>query len=201
MRTLATPLVSLLVVLGLPHQADSQMVMGGAVGVVQSRQLRDRAADSETRTGFLVGAWADVTTPASPLHVLAEVAYVRRGGTFPLGGLAGLSGDVEADYLATTVAGQVGFGVGPVGALIYAGPTFEAPLRTRSAPGLGAAYANPADQSFSVTAGAGLRWHGPRWVVRAEARIVEGLSSAFSGAAGEYRHRSVEVLLRVGMTR
>jgi hypothetical protein len=198
MRTLAASLVSLLVV-GLPFRAAGQTILaGGALGVVESRQLRERAADSETRTGFLAGVWADVLTPARPLHVLAEVAYVRRGGTFPLDGPSGLKGDVEADYLSTTVAPLLWLGVGSIGAFLYAGPTFETPIRTRSAAELRAAYANPSDQGISATAGAGLEWLGPRWVVRGEARVVEGLSSAFSGAAGEYRHRSIEVLLRVG---
>jgi len=199
MRTLATSLVSLVVVLGLPHRAGAQSILAGAVaGVVESRQIRERGADSDARTGFLAGAWADIPTPALPLHVLAEVAYVRRGGTFPLGDPADLLGDVEADYLATTVAPLVRIGIGLFAAFVYAGPMFETPLRTRSAAALRTAYANPSDQGISATAGAGLEWLGPRWVVRGEARIVEGLSAAFSGPAGEYRHRSVEVLLRVG---
>lgn len=199
MRTLAAFLVSLAVALGLPRGAASQSIaLGGLAGVVESRQLRERAEDSDTRKGFLAGAWADIPTPARPLHVLAEVAYARRGGTFPLGGPSGLTGDVETDFLASTIAPLLRFGIGPVGAFLYAGPTFEVPLRTRTAAALRAAYANPSDQSVSGTAGGGLEWRGTRWVVRCEARIVEGLSSQFSGAAGELTHRSVEMLLRVG---
>ncbi len=199
MRTLAASLVSLVVLLTLPEEAVSQSVLaGGVAGLVESRQIRERAEDSETRAGFLVGAWADIPTPTRPLHVLAEIAYVRRGGTFALGGPSGTVGDVEADYLATTVSPLLRFGADAVGVFVYAGLTFEAPLRTRIAPGLAAAYSEPSDQSISATAGAGLEWQSSRWVVRGEGRIVEGLSAAYANAAGDYRHRSFELLLRVG---
>jgi len=64
-----------------------------------------------------------------------------------------------------------------------------------------AAYASPSDQAFSATAGAGLEGRLDGWAVRGEGRVVEGLSSAYSGSAGEIRHRSVEVLLRLGKRR
>lgn len=206
MRTLTRPLVSLVALVAslavAAHPASAQsVVVGGVAGVSRSRQLRDRAADSSSRTGFVAGAWVDVASPVAPLHFLAEAAYARRGGTFPLGGPAGLTGDVESDWLAATVAPMLSAGIGPVAVYAYGGPTLEVPVRTRTAAALRTAFATPSDQGLSVTAGAGLeaRWDG--WSVRGEVRLVEGLTSAYSGSAGEIRHRSTEVVLRVGKRR
>ena len=206
MRTLASPVVSLPAVAVLlaaapgPARAQS-VVVGGVVGVVKSRQLVQHASDSESRRGFVAGAWVDVETPEPLLHVLAEAAYVRRGGHFPLGGPSGLSGNVESDWLAATVAPLLSAGIGPVGVYVYGGPTLEMHVRTRSAAALRNAYATPSDQGLSVSAGAGLEGRMGGWSVRGEGRIVEGLSPAYSGSAGDVRHRSMEVLLRVGRRR
>jgi hypothetical protein len=206
MRTLTSPMVSLPAVAVLlaaaPGPARAQSVVAGAViGVTQSRQLVQQESDSESRRGFVAGAWVDVETPEPLLHVLAEAAYARRGGRFPLGGPGGLTGEVESDWLAATVAPALHVSIGPVAAYAYGGPTLELHVRTRSAAALRNAYAIPSDQSFSVTAGGGLEGRMGSWSVRGEARIVEGLSSAYSGSAGDVRHRSMEVLLRVGKRR
>ncbi len=206
MRTLARPMVSLLalatlvVVSPLPSRAQS-VVVGVVAGANRSREILKHASDSESRSGFVAGAWVDMETPKRPLHVLAEAAYARRGGRFPLGGPSGLTGEVESDWVAVTVAPLFHVGIGQVAAYAYGGPTLEMPVRTRTAAELANAYAAPSDQGFSVTAGAGLEGRMDGWSVRGEARIVEGLSSAYSGSAGDLRHRSLEVLLRVGKRR
>ena len=102
MRTLARPMVSLLALAALlavppsPSRAQS-VVVGGMAGANRSIELLERAADSESRNGFVFGAWVDVETPKPLLHVLAEAVYARRGGRFPLGGASGLTGEVESD--------------------------------------------------------------------------------------------------------
>ncbi|HSW29026.1 MAG TPA: hypothetical protein VLH75_05945 [Longimicrobiales bacterium] len=203
MRTLARPMVSLLALAALfgatpsPGRAQS-VVVGGVGGANRSRELLERAADSELRNGFVVGAWVDVETPKPPLHVLAEAAYARRGGRYPLGGASGLTGVVESDWVAVTVAPVFHVGIGPLAAYAYGGPTLEMPVRTRTAAELQNVYAAPSDQELSVTAGAGLEGRMDGWSVRGEARIVQGLSSSYSGSAGDIRHRSVEMVMRVG---
>jgi hypothetical protein len=146
----------------------------------------------------VAGAWVDVETPKPLLHVLAEAAYARRGGRFPLAGPSGLTGVVESDWIAVTVAPVLHVAAGPAAAYAYGGPTLEMHVRTRTAAELGNAYATPSDQCLSVTAGAGLEGRMDGWSVRGEARVVQGLSSSYSGSAGDIRHRSVDVLLRVG---
>jgi hypothetical protein len=206
MRTLTKPMVSLavlaaLVALPSGHSAAQSILVGGVAGRAESREVRDRAADSDTRSGFVVGAWTEVTSPVPFVGALAEAVWVRRGGAFPLGGPAGLRGDVESDWLAMTVAPVLRGGVGPVHLYVYGGPTVELPLRTRTAAELRSAYAAPTDQGFAVTAGAGLGVRSGRWSVQGEARRVEGLSTAYSGSAGDVRHRSTELLVRVARSR
>lgn len=217
MRTLTRPRVSsptraLFVFLGAaapavlfaagPNPAAAQsMALGGVAGLTRSRQLLERAPDSQRRDGFTVGAWVDVPTPAPLLHVLAEASYARRGGRFPLAGPSGVTGEVESDWITSTVAPTLRVGVGPVAAYVYGGPTLELHARTRSAAALRNAYATPSDQAFSATAGAGLEGLVSSWSFRGEVRVVEGLSAAYSGSGGDIRHRSLEVVLRVGMER
>ncbi|MDP2954866.1 MAG: hypothetical protein Q8N53_00480 [Longimicrobiales bacterium] len=198
-RIFTTLLVALALLPATPVTSAAQpVVVGGVLGRAESRQLRERAEDSEPRAGLVAGAWLEIETPTRLVHVLAEGVYVRRGGTFPLGGPGGLSGNVDSDYLALTVAPSLHVALGPMAAYAYGGPTLEMPLRTRTVTELGNAYANPSDQGLSVTAGAGLEARASRWVVRGEVRIVEGLTSAYSGSVGDFRHRSTEILVRVG---
>lgn len=206
MRTLSRSTVPLLALAALlvlsPSPSRAQSVVAGVVaGANRSREILKHASDSESRSGFVAGAWVDVETPRPILHVFAEAAYARRGGSFPLAGPSGLTGEVESDWVAVTVAPVLHVGIGPVAAYVYGGPTLEMPVRTRSAAELQNVYAAPSDQGLAVTAGSGLDGRMKGWSVRGEIRIVEGLSSAYSGSAGDLRHRSVEVLLRVGKRR
>ena len=216
MRTLTIPRVPLLgdilirpsaalaalILAAAPVAAAAQSVtLGGVAGLSRSRQILERSSDSEPREGFVAGAWMDVQTPKPLLHVLAEATYARRGGRFPLAGSTGLAGNVDSDWVTFTAAPMLHVSMGPVAAFAYAGPTLETHVRTRSAAALGNAFATPSGQGFSATVGAGLEGRLEAWSVRGEARVVEGVSPAYSGSAGDIRHRSVEVLLRVGRRR
>lgn len=187
----------------IPAAAQS-LTLGGSAGLIRSRQLMERTSDSDPRDGFVAGAWMDVQTPLPILHVLAEAGYARRGGRFPLAGpagLTGLTGTVESDWITFTTVPVIHVSAGPVGAFVYGGPMLELHVRTRTAAALRGAYATPSDQGFAAIAGAGLEGRLDDWSVRAEARVVEGLSAAFSGSAGDIRQRSYEVLVRVGRRR
>jgi len=200
MRTLTRVLVSLATLASVPCVANAQSVIGGLAGRVESRQLRDRGEDSDTRAGAMVGAFVDVQTPVAPLSILAEAFYAQRGGRFDLGGTSGLQGQVQADVLGFTVAPTLHAGIGTVSVYAYAGPMVETPVRTRFTGELAPAYRNPTGQIFAVTAGGGLGVRSGVWSVRVEARVVEELSAAFAGAAGDFRHRSKEILVRLGRT-
>jgi hypothetical protein len=167
-------------------------------GRVESRQLRDRQEDSKTHTGFMAGAFVDVQTPVAPLTVLAEAFYAQRGARYDLGAAAELEGQVQSEVVGFTLAPTFHVRVGPVSAHVYGGPTMETPLRTQAPTELEPAYRSPAGQIFAVTAGGGVAVRTGIWSVRLEARVVEQLSAAFSGALGDFRHRSTEILVRVG---
>ena len=213
MRTLTTAMVSLaagvtatLVLIALllvpePATAQQRVVTGGVAGLVRSRQLADGGEESEPRTGFLVGAWVEVGTPVSFLHVLAEAAYVRRGGRVTVGGPAPVLGEVESDWITATVAPVARLGRGPAAVFVYAGPTLEVPARTRTVAPLQNRYASPSEQALAVTAGVGVGIASGRWEVRAEARRVEGLTSVYDSTGGSLRHRSTEMVVRVGRAR
>lgn len=196
MRTL--PLMATLVLLAAPAPVRAQGLRGVGLfgGSVESRQIRTREGESDRRTGILAGAFVDVPVSGGLWSVLAEAEYVERGGKFT-GDADG--GEVEADYLAATVAPEWHVDVVFVGAFLYGGPTLELSMRTRSSANLAGAYQNPAGQVFSVTAGGGVELRVlPTYAFRLEVRHVEGLSPAFTGDAGDFKHRSTEILVRVG---
>jgi hypothetical protein len=195
MRTLLLVLATLVVVAPRGLSAQGLRGVGLLVGDVESRQTRPREDDSGSRNGIVAGAFVDVRI-SGPWSVLAEAAYAQRGGRYPdePGG-----GEVEADYLDMTVAPEWHLDIGFVGAFVYGGPTGEFSLRTRYSPNLASAYQNPAGQVLSATAGAGVELRIPAiYAFRLEIRHVEGLSPAFTGDAGDFKHRSTEILVRVG---
>lgn len=181
--------------------AAQAVTVGGVAGLSRSRQILERSSDSDPRDGFVAGAWMAVETPKPLLHVLTEAAYARRGGRFPVAGPTGLTGNVDSDWVTFAAAPMLRVAMGPVAAFAYAGPMLELHVRTRSAAALRNAFATPSDQGFSAVAGAGLEGRLQGWSVRCEARVVAGMSPAYSGSAGDIRHRSAEVLLRVGRRR
>lgn len=200
-RALVVPLLAAAMAAAPIPVASQSVTLGATAGLSRSRQILERESDSDPRDGFVAGAWMDVQTPQPLLHVLAEAGYAQRGGRFPLagpGGLTGLTGTVESDWITFTTVPVLHVAAGPAAAFVYGGPMLELHVRTRSAAALRNAYATPSDQGFSAIAGVGLEAHTAGWVVRGEARVVEGLSAAYSGSAGDIRHRSYEVLVRLG---
>jgi len=181
-----------------PAPLSAQRVLiGTQVGLVSSRQLVRGADPSEERTGFLAGAFVEVATPASWVGALAEASFVRRGGRFVLHG--GQAAEVRADYLVFSISPVLRSRLGPVSLFAYGGPSLETHLQARAAAELAAAYREPSDQIFSAQLGAGMEVALSGTLrLRLEARHVEGLSPAFESSAGEFRHRSRELLLRLG---
>lgn len=202
MRTLATLMVSFgtaLAVLPVPSSAQS-VVLGAVGGPSYARLVQDRAGDSEERSGFTAGAFVEVQTPVPLLRVLAEAAWIQRGGRYPTGGWGVGGGEVTADYVAVTVAPTVMAGVGALSVFAYGGPSVELHVRTRASADVAAVYREPAPQLFAVSAGVGFAIRVSGWEVRGETRQVEGLSRAYAHDEGDFRHRATEVLVRLGRT-
>lgn len=184
---------------GLNAQSPADGPAFGVVaGPVDAIQVRKRAPDSDGHSGFLVGAWADVPTPARWLTVLAEATAVRRGGEYDQGPDLPVA-VVDADYLALSLFPALRLGLGPVSLTAYAGPSLDVHLRSRSAIPLQQAFREPSTQVFSGVVGAGVEVSRGRAVFRLEARRHQQISSAYSGAVDGLRHRSTEIVARVGM--
>lgn len=199
MRTLV--LGALLTLLAGPATVSAQVLRGVGVfaGSVESRQLRPREPDSDPRTGLLAGGWLDLQLPGSTWSVLAEAAWVERGGTYP--DVTPSPGEVVVDHVVFTLAPEFHLDVAFVGAFAYGGPSLELPVRTRASDALEPAFREPATQVVSVTGGAGIEWRLPEtFAFRLELRHVEGLSPAFTGDAGDFTHRSTEIVVRIGRT-
>jgi len=193
-------LLPLLFVLSVaPVRAQSLRAVGVQAGRIESRWRQDRSADSDERTGPLLGVFVDVQSPADLVSLLAEASWTRRGGAYPVGVGGAYVGEVEVDYLTVSVAPVLRVSLGPLSALTYAGPAVDMHMRTRASGELAPAFATPSPQVLSVSAGAGLELAlGHGWSVRGEVRLIEGLTHAFSRDADEPRSRSTEILVRVG---
>lgn len=188
------PVLATVVALAPTHLCAQELRgVGLFAGDVESRQIRPREDDSARRNGFIAGAFVDVRV-SGLWSVLAEAAYTQRGGRYP-----DQQGEVEADYVGMTVAPEWHIDIGFVGAFVYGGPGGEFTVRTRYSPNLASAYQNPADQVLTATAGAGVELRIPAiYAFRLEIRHVEGLTPAFTGDAGDFKHRSTEILVRFG---
>ena len=176
--------------------------MGGHLGRTDSRQLWS-ALETDERRGLVLGAFVEVATPLDWLGVMAEVSYVQRGGSVSLE-TVGLESqetvDTRVEYISFPVVLTARLFRNPVGIYVYAGPAIEYYTNIRAAPSLADAYSMVKTTVLTGVAGVGVEFLvGHRWSLRLEARLMEGLSLAFEGPSGEIRHRSFELLIRVGV--
>lgn len=202
MRTLTGLLVSAAALLTPARPATAQLrSVGVYTGVVQSTQVRDRAPDSNSRRGPLLGVFVDPQTPLSWMSVLAELSWVRRGASYdaavPTGGVTQLQ--VRTDYLTFTVAPTLRASVGRLSVFGYAGPSTDILMRSRASTELRTVLERSSDQVLAAVAGGGLEVRLPSGqMVRSEVRMDWGLSAAYSGSGGDVRYRSLEILVRLG---
>lgn len=171
---------------------------GVVTGPVGARQLRERSDDSERHAGFMVGAWIDVPTPASWLTVTAEAAAARRGGEYHQGPDLPVAA-VDVDYLVASVFPSLRLAVGPLAFRAYAGPSLDIHLRSTASRSLEQTFPSPSTQVLAALAGVGVEVVAGRAVFRLEARRHEQVSSAFTEIVDGLRHRSTELLFRLGM--
>lgn len=180
------------------QEASRRPAFGVVAGPVRTVQLRQSSPDSEPHSGFLVGAWAEASTPTPWLSVMAELAVVRRGGEYDRGPDQATA-VVDVDYLSAAVLPSVRLGLGPVALGAFAGPAVDLHLRSQAAIPLQSLFTESATQVLAVVAGGGVGMGVGRASIRLEARIHEQLTSAWSGELDGLRHRSTEVVFRLGM--
>ncbi|MEZ4416929.1 MAG: hypothetical protein R3E10_14355 [Gemmatimonadota bacterium] len=191
-----------LLALAAPLRAQERAEVGVQAGIAQSRQLWDAPYQTDRISGLVMGAFADVRLPAPSLSLLGGMALVRRGTevwnaqTDP--DRTG-SGTLEVDYLSVSLHFKARVQVGPASAFLLAGPTLEQFLRANRTATLNTLLERETGTVLAATAGTGLAFEvGRSTRVGLEARVTEGLNSAFDGVAGSVTNRSWEVLLRVG---
>ncbi len=188
-----------LVVLGTTAagcEAQTQ-ALGVLLGPISTIQTRSPEEDSKSHAGFTVGAWADVATPRSWLSVTAEAAIARRGATYVLSD--GFERQVDVDYLTAAVLPTLRASLGSVSLIGFAGPALDVLLRSQASLELQGAFRFGTGQVFAGIVGAGVEYRNGPTTFRLDGRINEQFSGAFGGDVDDVKHRSLEVIFRVGM--
>lgn len=193
------PLLGLII--APPAAAQGTATFGGFVGQVESRQLHSHDIDTETRTDVVLGAFADLTTPISWLHIVLEASLARRGGDYETetsGGPA--TQTARVDYLSFVLLPTGRLELGPAALYASLGFARESDLGTRSTAELAPLFIEPASQVLALVAAAGVEISIKRgWSARLEVRELNQISPAFRPPSGDIRHRSREFVLKVGM--
>ncbi len=181
--------------------AQGAATYGALIGQVESRQLHSHDADTETRTDVVLGAFLDVATPLSWLHIVLEASFARRGGDYETEtGDGSVTQSARIDYLSFALfpTGRIGLGR----AALYASLGFarESDLNVGSTAELAPLFSDPASQVLALIALAGVEVSVTRrWSARLEVREHNQVSPAFRATSGEIRHRSREIVLKIGM--
>ena len=201
---LAAAVAVVLVAVVQPTQGQNTGRLTGAfAGRTQSEQDWSPPVETSRRPGFMLGAFVDVPTPASALRVRAEGGFAQRGG-FVSSDHRGeaLDGQVRSDYLTFHLQAKVAGSLGPLHVFAAAGPGLDYLVRSREDPVLAQALVEEHASVLNVaaSAGAGARLRGP-WVAEVEARLVHGLTGAYSGTDVKVRNRSMEWVVRISRAR
>lgn len=196
--------VQALLLAGLGSRASAQdptNFVGIVGGYTSTEQVWSPDVPVEQVGGVAVGAFLNVQAPPRWLSFTAEAVYTQRGSDVVLD-VEGtpVPGGVRADYLTLAVEARASLPVGPLRAHLGVGPLYDVLLRSRLDPQLAQAFDMERTAPFGVTAGAGLggRVRG-RWLAEVEARVVEGLQSAYEGDFVSVRNRSYELIVRIGV--
>jgi hypothetical protein len=186
-----------------PTGATEPTVLGIVVGYNRSEGLWTPESESESVGGVMLGGFVNAKTPVSWFSVRAELLWVQRGNDV-MGSIEGepLVGGVRSDYVTISVHPRASVGVGPIRLHVAAGPTLDQLISSRLDTTLGSAALADVGTVFGVGAGVGIgATVGRRYRVEVEGRVFEGLGDAYSGDFVAMRHRSYELVARVGIPR
>ena len=185
-----------------PPSASGQVgrTVGFHLGQVRSRQIWSGPISTETANGLSLGVNVDVPTPAPFLSIRAEIGYVGRGSVVwdeELDPERLAVANVRSHYLSIPIQGKVRFGLGPVTAFLFAGPTLDQLLETQCTQAFCQVLSEERPTVLSVGVGAGVsidfrdRFRGDF-----EVRVTEGLTDAYVASSSSIRYRSLEFLIR-----
>lgn len=177
------------------------MVVGLVGGYTGTEHVWSPSSDTERVMGLSLGGFVDVQTPLSWLSAGAEVAYTQRGSDVLLdvGGTPS-PGGIRTDYLTLTIRVRAAMALGPARFHVVAGPVNDILVRSRLDPLLAQVLDEEQPAPFGLSAGAGFGlWVTERLFAELEARVVEGLQSAYTGNFVSAQNRSRELVARVGL--
>ena len=199
----AAVVVALLAAVEPARSQDAGRLTGVFAGRTESEQDWSPPVETSPRPGFMLGAFIDTRTPAGALRVRAEGGFAQRGGFVSSDHRGeGLDGEVRSDYLTFLLQAKVAGSLGPLHIFAAAGPGLDYLVRSREDPVLAQVLADEHDSVLNVaaSAGAGARLGGT-WVAEVEARLVHGMTGAYSGTNVEVGNRSLEWMVRVSRAR
>ena len=181
--------------------AQGTFTVGPFVGQIESRQLHSHGNDTETRSDVVLGAFVDVATPVSWLHIGVEASFARRGGDYLTTTAGGpTTQSARIDYLSVALLPTVWHDFGRFGLYMSLGFARESNLGIRSTAELAPLFSEPASEVLALVAAAGVEVSIIRaWSARLEVRELSQVSPAFRPTSGEIRHRSREFVIKVGM--
>ena len=193
-----------LVVATKPSPASAQapaLVAGLVAGYTSTEHVWSPSSESEAVGGVLLGGFVDVQTPLEWLEAGVELAYAQRGSDVVLdvGGVPS-PGGIRTDFLSFAVRVRAGLELGRARFHIVAGPVADFVVRSRLDPLLIQVLDEESAAPFGVVVGGGVGFRiTDTLAVDVEARLVEGLQSSYAGDLISARHRSRELVARLGM--
>jgi len=194
-------LLGVMLTFAAPADAQGTYTVGGLLGQLESRQLHSHADDTQARTDVVLGAFVDVATPLSWLHIGLEASIARRGGHYETTTAAGpTTQSARIDYLSFALMPAVWHDFGPFALYMSLGFARESDVGIGSTADLVPLFSEPASNVFALAAAAGLEISFMRrWSARLEVRELNQVSPAFRAPSGDIRHRSREFIIKVGM--
>lgn len=108
-------IIGLLITASL-QQAHAQANFGLRAGLNYTN-LNDKANnfDPDSRTGFMVGGYLNISLPMSPISIQPEATYSQKG--YETGGAT-----VKLNYLEVPVLAKINIAPGPISPHVYLGP-------------------------------------------------------------------------------
>lgn len=168
----------LLTALSVQH-ANAQADFGLRAGInyANYNDLPDNF-DPDSRTGFMVGGYLDLTIPMSPFSIQPEILYTQKG--YEEGGAT-----LKSDYLEVPVLAKFSFAPGPIQPHVYLGPYAAFSLNSEVSGGGVNVEIDDAQTDFGGVVGAGTDINAGVTKVNLGLRYGFGLIDAYEDGEGK----------------
>ncbi len=187
----------------VPAEVRPPSAVGAFAGYGSTDGIWKPDAVTTSVGGVILGAFLDAPTMKSWLSIRVEGAWVQRGSNVSsVAGDTQLAGGIRTDAFALGIHTKYVVALGPADLHLAVGPTIDQIVRVRLDAPLRPALNRPVSTLFGATAGIGVTGVlREQYRVGLEGRLYEGLGDTRSGDFLQMRHRSFELVLRVGRFR